>query len=146
MSSFTAALIVRVEQRERSGRGLYTLVEPFTYQVGTENSGKAITVRKGFETDFASIPWFARWLISPSGLHAKAALIHDGLYRGVVDLDGLNYPTRSETEAIFKEAMQVLNVPKTRRLAIFCFVRIFGGRVWKNLKQSREKNQVRFDV
>ena len=129
MSSFTDPLIVRVEQRERKGRALFTLVQEFHYFVGPEGSDYIISIRAGFETDFASIPRFARLFISPVGLHAKAALIHDALYRGKAELQGWRHPdfTRHKCDFVFREAMKILNVPFTRRWLMYLSVRAFGG-------------------
>lgn len=38
-------------------------------------------VLSGTSTDFASIPWFARWLIARAGRHTEAAVVHDAAYR-----------------------------------------------------------------
>jgi len=130
MSDFTSPLIVRVEQRERSGRGVYTVMQPFTYHVGEKNSGVEITVPAGFETDFASIPWFARWLISPGGLHAKAAVMHDALYRGVA-IHPKIFINRKGADDITLEAMEALKTPVFRRTTIYVFVRLFGRTFWR---------------
>jgi len=130
MSDFTSPLIVRVEQRERSGRGVYTVMQPFTYHVGKKNSGLEIEVPAGFETDFASIPWFASWLISPGGLHAKAAVLHDALYRNAPRGISL-FISRKGVDDIFLEAMQVLKVPIVRRTTLYIFVRLFGRAFWR---------------
>ena len=132
MSSFTEPLIVRVEQRERSGRGVYTVMEPFSYHVGEEESGIEIMVPQGFETDFASIPRLARLIISPSGLHAKASLIHDALYHGGCLLAGWQEAiiSRRRADQVFLEAMQVLAVPRWRCWVIYFSVRLFGWIAW----------------
>ena len=130
MSNFTSPLIVRVEQRERSGRGLYTIMQPFFYHVGKENSGLEIEVPADFETDFASIPWVARWFISPGGLHAKAAVLHDALYRNIALAPRL-FVSRKVADDIFLEAMGVLKVPIVRRTTLYIFVRLFGRPFWQ---------------
>jgi hypothetical protein len=136
MSSFTAPLIVRVEQRERAGRGLYTVMEPFTYQVGRVDSGVEITVPAGFETDLASIPRLARWLISPGGLHAKAAVLHDALYHDAAQRQWFQL-TRENADETFLEAMEVLGVPAWRKQVMYYSVRLFGGAVWAKQKRQR---------
>jgi hypothetical protein len=129
MSSFTTPLIIRVEQRERSGRGVFTVQLPFIYEIGCEGSGKEIIVPKGFETDFASIPRIARLFISPVGLHAKAALVHDLLY------SNRNHTmTRLQADNVFLEAMGVLKVPLFRRTAIYLAVCSFGWIAWRKNK------------
>ncbi|MBL4757561.1 MAG: DUF1353 domain-containing protein [Rhizobiales bacterium] len=131
MSDFTSPLIVRVEQRERSGRGVYTVMQPFTYHVGKKNSGLEIEVPAGFETDFASTPWYARWMISPGGLHAKATVLHDALYRGVA-IHPKVFINRKVADDILLEAMEVLKVPMARRTIIYVSVRLFGQPFWQD--------------
>lgn len=132
MSSFTDDLILRVEQREQRGLGVYTILEPFTYRIGSEGSDRAVIVPAGFDTDLASVPWFARWLIASGGLHAKAAVVHDYLYeRGLITgPGGLEAPSRSEADGIFLEAMGVLLVPRWRRYLMWLAVRIGGKGAW----------------
>lgn len=127
-SSFTSPLIVRVEPRERSGRGIYTVMQPFIYLVGDMESDVVIMVDAGFETDLASIPRLARLFISPSGLHAKASVLHDALYRRKAGVSsGCEYLVeRHHADDVYNEAMQVSNVPRWRRRVIYAVVRAFG--------------------
>lgn len=117
MSSFTADLVVEVEQGERAGRGLARLVLPFVYEVGALGSGDRIVVPAGFETDFCSIPWFARWLFAPLDRAAKAGVLHDWL------LECKDRPRR-EADAIFREALGVLGVKPWRRWIMWAAVRV----------------------
>lgn len=115
MSSFTEPLVVRVEQGERNGLGLVTLVQ--TFRFWREKDGRTFTVPDGFVTDFASIPWFARGLIAPLGKHAKAAVLHDYL------LEETELPY-GEVNAIFNEALRVLRVSWLRRTVMMLAVRL----------------------
>src|SRR5437764_1311818 len=56
----------------------FMLVDPLFYEI--KRTGKVITVPAGFVTDFASVPWYARWLISVLGRHSIPAIVHDYLY------------------------------------------------------------------
>ncbi len=133
MSSFTDPLIVRIEQRERKGRALFTLVDPVSYYIGHKGSEKIITISDGFETDFASVPRLARLIVSPVGLHAKASLVHDALYRDEAFLKGWSEPrlSRIKCDLVFLEAMEVLNVPFFRRWLMYLSVRSFGWMAYR---------------
>ncbi|MDD7911243.1 MULTISPECIES: DUF1353 domain-containing protein [Pseudovibrio] len=129
MSSFTDPLDIRVLQREKDGAGMYQLLCSFRYYLGSEDGPRYVLVPMGFETDLASVPRPFRWLISPGGLHAKAAVVHDYLYEfGVIrGPNGPEKPTRKQADDIFLEAMEVLKVPYIRRHAMYRAVRMFGG-------------------
>ncbi len=87
---------------------------------GTEE----IKVPKGFETDLASVPPVANWLIPKDGTYSQAAVLHDYLY-------GKQLFKRSKCDAIFLEAMKVLKVFGPRRYAMWSAVRSFGWIAWK---------------
>lgn len=77
----TESFAVReVAGRSRGGRQVVKLLEPLEYRVGSD-TGPAIVVPCGFETDFASIPFGVRDLFPPMGLWGRPAIIHDFLYR-----------------------------------------------------------------
>ncbi|WP_180981035.1 DUF1353 domain-containing protein [Pseudovibrio exalbescens] len=129
MSSFTEPLDIRVLQREKNGAGMYQLLCAFSYHLGSKRGTRYVRVPMGFTTDLASVPRLFRWLISPGGLHAKAAVVHDYLYeRGVIfGPDGEEKPSRRQADDIFLEAMEVLQVPYVRRHVMYAAVRVFGG-------------------
>ena len=77
MSSFTDPLILEALASERRGLGEFRVHEPFSYDIGRLGSGDTVTVPAGFDTDLASVPWFARAFIPISGRVAKPALVHD---------------------------------------------------------------------
>jgi hypothetical protein len=123
----------------KDGRCTWQLQGPLSYDVGAEGSGETITVPATATTDLASIPRFA-WSLGfpPDGQWAKAAVIHDFLYRtnGTCVLNLRMYRTRkaaysrSEADNILREAMGVLGVPAWRRWVIWSAVRSFGGSGW----------------
>jgi len=83
------------------------------------------TVPKGFKTDGASIPKLFWSLIgSPvRGKYVNAALIHDWFYyTGEV--------TRKRADALFHEAMTLLEVSFWRRKLMWLAVRGFSGIIW----------------
>lgn len=106
MSSFTTPLDARIS--DNGAR--FELLAPFTYERSHKGSGVKITVPAGFVTDLASVPKLARPLFPVYGKWTKAAVLHDYLWsmQGVL---GYMRLTQHETNDIFLEAMEVLNVP-----------------------------------
>ncbi len=74
-------IVEEVPGLARGGRQLVRLCLPLEYRVGSAESAEIIVVPVGFVTDFASIPWGLRNSFPPLGRHARAAIIHDFLYR-----------------------------------------------------------------
>ena len=118
MSQFTTELVV-----EPIGDGRYVLVEPFEYHVGCYPSDEVIKVPVGFDTDFASVPKFAQWLIAKRGKHDKADVVHDYCYR-------YGLYNKYRCDIIYLEAMTVLDVPKWKRTIMFTSVLLFGWASW----------------
>ena len=113
MSSFTAPAIVEVK-----GSYDFRLVENFEYYI-TDEQGEKITVPKGFVTDFASVPRIFWNIFPPIGRYTKACIIHDYMYDNAIK-------TKKEADLIFYQAMDVLGVPKWKRLVMYWAVRVFG--------------------
>ena len=112
-------LIVKHTGRQYQGRALYELVQPLTFNHKVNGGGLTIEVPKGFITDFASIPKVFWPIFPPAGQYAKAAVIHDYLYR-------LTGCSRFLADAIFREVMAQLGVPFWKRCAMYYAVRFFG--------------------
>ncbi|HCE46156.1 MAG TPA: hypothetical protein DET40_21640 [Lentisphaeria bacterium] len=67
----------------------WRLNEPFCFKIYATSRGRSycyeITIKAGFETDFASIPKVFWWLYSPEDCrYNKAAIGHDILYAGEI--------------------------------------------------------------
>ena len=120
MSSFTTPLKV-----QPVAGGKWRLLEPFTYYMGYEDSGHAITADSGSITDFASIPRLFHIVLPPyHDQYGKAAVIHDVMYQRKLF-------SRAVCDAVFLEAMAVLGCPWPRRYAMYLAVRMFGWLPWK---------------
>ena len=117
-NSFLTPLDVRVQPSGKTFKLLY----PFTYRWGKTH----IQVPAGFETDFASIPRFARVLIPKLGKYNKAAVVHDYLYQS--DKSPL---TRKQADKCFLDGMRDLGVAKWKRTLMYWAVRIGGFLAWK---------------
>lgn len=113
MSSFTTPAIVKIK-----GSYNFELVQDFEYYI-TDKNGEKIVVPKGFITDFASVPRIFWNVIPPIGKYSKAAIVHDYMYDFALK-------TKKEADLIFYEAMEVLGVPKWKRLIMYWAVRVFG--------------------
>ena len=117
------------EPRVRNGgTQLWVFAEDFTFISPTFG---AITVPKGFHTDFASIPAAARVFIddnSPGCLWPSAP--HDYLYalKGLLP-DGRVF-SRAEADAVMNEAMIAVDMTLWKRLAVYSAIRSGGWVSW----------------
>jgi len=84
-------------------------------------TGELILVPRGYMTDFASIPGFARPLIDEFGNNAEAAVAHDWLY--AVGQPGL----REKADDLFRYALKEQGVGLATRNAMHAAVRAGGG-------------------
>lgn len=107
----------------------FRLLAPFDYH--EECSGQTITPEEGFLTDFASIPWWGRWLIDRTGRHGKAAVLHDWLYKHP------NWRSREQCDQAFLDAMVLLGVNKRKRELMYWAVRKAGGATWSKYRRAR---------
>ncbi|PAF45041.1 DUF1353 domain-containing protein [Helicobacter sp. 11S02596-1] len=73
MFSFTTPL-----KGEILDNGNIKITEEFDYY-RENNADEIIKVPKGFESDFARVPFVFRILVFPIGKHSKPAVIHDYL-------------------------------------------------------------------
>jgi hypothetical protein len=90
-----------------------------------------VDARKGFKTDFASIPrWIpfvSAWLV---GRAHYEATIHDWLYK----TDSIPQVTRSQADSVLLEAMKVRGKPRVMRWTIYTGVRLGGWTAWHTRK------------
>jgi hypothetical protein len=129
MSRFTTALDVEFIDGKN-----WLVTAPLVYEVGQLGSGRFICVPAGATTDFASVPRGLWNLFPPVGLYGKAAVLHDYLYRGgfITLPSGRRYfPTKQETDAILREAMNISGVGLVTRWTVWAGVRIGGHSAWE---------------
>lgn len=98
--------------------------------IWTGTQGDTITVPVGFETDFATVPRFLRWLINTYGPYTRAAVLHDWLLKKLADWEIAGRPAdmstpigSRDTDGIFRRAMADLGVPWLTRWAMWTAVR-----------------------
>lgn len=119
MSSFTRALLGPTGAT-RAGRAVFRVAEPFTFEIGRVGSGFGITVPAGFESDLASVPWWALHLVNVGAL-ARSAVLHDFLRERLAF-------SKVEGDAIFLTAMAAENVCAWQRELVFAAVRLNRSR------------------
>jgi len=127
MSRFTEILLVSPLADGKS----WVIKKDFGYDVGEEGSGDTINVPIGFMTDFASVPRPLWWLLPKWGKYGNAAVIHDYCYWE-------QSRSRKESDLIFREAMQVLEVSNWKILLMYCAVRLGGGLAWLGNSQRKK--------
>jgi len=86
--------------------------------------------KKGFIADFASIPRIFWPIVSPWDKYGKAAILHDYVCHTQM------FPKRT-CDAIFKNAMVILGVPKWKQFLLFIGVKYFG---WLVALTAKNKN------
>lgn len=105
----------------------YELAEPVRYT----NEITDLVIPRGFELDFASIPRALWWLWPKVGRYARAALVHDALYRkGEV--------SRVQADALFLAVMEQDGVRWRDRWPIYLAVRLFGWIAWRRLRRAEQ--------
>ena len=102
------------------GAAHHRLIEPLTWCLAAPGVVVEIAVPAGFVSDFASVPWWARWLLPADGPWTPAAVVHD--YLCVLGFNGIL------TDAIFRAAMEDCGVSLRARLVMYYAVRAYQAR------------------
>lgn len=106
--------------RTRNGRDVI-LTRPYTVRIGMKSTWYSFHIPKGFESDYASVPRFLWRIVPPFGRYARAALVHDYVYR-------YRKHSRVVCDDIFNQMMKKLNVSPWRRILMYRAVRMMGWR------------------
>lgn len=113
--------------------GSYYLLKQFRY-VDAGGEEWIIPGKEGqeFETDLASIPSLAGWLVPKDGRHTPAALVHDAMILGPGETAcyGGRLVAAEEADKIFRLGMQFLGVKFWRRWMIWSAVSILT--LWRS--------------
>jgi hypothetical protein len=108
--------------------------------VWTGTKGDTFVVPTGFVTDFATVPRFLHWEVSPYGAYTRAAVLHDWLLtelatwaqewgtpdgRDSENSDRLKWPPANsrDCDGIFRRVMEDLGVPWAKRWTMWTAVR-----------------------
>jgi hypothetical protein len=113
---------------EQVDANCWKVMEDLVYE---GNQGR-FTVRAGFETDFATVPFFLTWLVPRYGVYTTAAVLHDWL------LEEEPAVSRVESDGIFRRALRELGVPFLRRWVMWAAVRLGGWREQAGFSGVRE--------
>lgn len=123
---------------QAAGPTTWRLTSPLIW---TGTSGDTFTVPIGFMTDFATVPRFLHWLVSPYGAYTRAAVLHDWLLvslaewwgdpRGQLpyDSEGQDWAKQGppadsrDADGIFRRVMEDLGVPWAKRWVMWTAVR-----------------------
>ncbi|MCK4500462.1 DUF1353 domain-containing protein, partial [Candidatus Babeliales bacterium] len=89
---------------------------------------------KGMETDYGSIPKVLHSVISPTGKPTYGFVIHDELYKK-------GKYSRSTSDKILDEAMEVLGVGWFKRKTIMAGLKLGGWVTW-NRYRNKDKQEV----
>src|ERR1700690_1532532 len=95
----------------------WKVIQSFSY---TGKLGQTFTVPVGQRTDFASVPRVYVWFLPRYGRYTLAAILHDYLWRHVVQRGELPYV---DADGIFRRAMRELVVPFFKRWMMWAAVR-----------------------
>lgn len=112
----------------------FMLVNPLYYEI--KRTGKTITVPAGFVTDFASVPWYARWFISVLGKHSIPAIVHDYLYWE-------QRCTRTQSDEILREAMEEYSSSWRDQAIVYYAVKYGAQRAWDDNTADRKKGYLK---
>ena len=88
----------------------------------TGEIGTLLSIPPGTYTDLSSVPRLIRWLISVSGRHTEASVVHDYCYQ---DHAGSG-PDRFASDWLFHVGMRDAEVGWFRRWSAYLAVRFFG--------------------
>ena len=121
------------------GRAVWRVAEPiavdFMLVPAVVGTNRYFAIPAGFETDGASIPWWARWKFDPWGRVGLAAVLHDYL---------LTLPTvrKWEADLAFLAALRSQGVPAFMATLFYFAVRLRRSAPVSN----RVSNQGAFNV
>lgn len=99
------------------GEDHWRVLKGFRYYIGDLGSNEWIDIECGELSDRASVPRLFHGIVPPDGAHGQAAVVHDKLCRTLTIMrNGVPVAiTRARADAIFLEAMEVLETPWLRR-------------------------------
>ena len=120
--SFKTDLITK---RDMSKDFCWILQEPLVY----ENDKYIITVKAGFNFDFASIPWVFRRVLPKNGKsYDRAACVHDALYASQA-------LPKAECDKIFLSAMLMDGTNETIADAMYMAVKVGGASAYEDTEE-----------
>lgn len=145
MPGFLAPL--RIEEIDGDDRR-WTLLEECIYDLLEPGGPEFARAKKGFVTDFGSIPRLLWWVrgLSPFGRLRRAYTIHDLLYQQPViclRAGGHRPVTRKEADRILLEGCAVLGASWLNRRLIYRGVRLWGWVTWRRYRRAERTAYLR---
>lgn len=119
-------VIVRTQRRD-GWRRVAVVTEPWFYCSPLNRT--LYVVPKGYVTDFASIPGFAKMFFPPFGDWAEAAVIHDWLY------DVGEKGKKQEADRIFRVAIDEQSKGRTSSTIMYWAVSVGGGSAYRDAER-----------
>lgn len=102
--------------------GGFKLTQELVYH--SDYLGRDVVVPIGFFTDFASVPWFFRWLVPvATGKNRKAAVVHDWLCNDAIQQ--IYRTNQAGADKVFREALNVCGVNPAGQWAMWTPVRAY---------------------
>ena len=121
-----------ITKRDMSKDYCWILKEDLVY----ENDTYIITVKAGFDFDFASIPWLLRRVLPKNGKsYDRAAAIHDGLYASQA-------LPKAICDAVFLEAMLVDKTNETIADAMHLAVKVGGASAYNDTEELEKYKEL----
>ena len=115
--------LTELETKLKNDDTVWVLTAPLVYE---SNILGEITVPKGFETDFASVPRIPIFYALYGGKAHRESVLHDALYRS----NSIPKATRLQADRVFLEAMKARGKPCHIRWPMFLGVRLGGWWVY----------------
>ena len=123
--TFRTPLSVRHEIGEE-----WRLLDPLVF----EGTKEFFVIRRGFKTDFASIPRPVRWLFDTAGTNSEPGVLHDALWRESKREDAEPRVDPWDADGLFRRALRQSGATAMTRALMWIAVRaaaIAGGRFGK---------------
>lgn len=97
----------------------WELLKDLVADVGKPGGKDSIRIKKGFVTDFGSVPPYLQWIVNPQGKAKSAYVLHDWLYR--------NQPyNQLVCDGLLVDGMETLGVSWLQRKLVYAGLRIGG--------------------
>lgn len=61
------------------GDGMFEVLNNVRFYYGPDLPHQYVVIPKGFKTNFASLPFWARWYFTPQGKYSDATVLHDAM-------------------------------------------------------------------
>lgn len=110
----------------------WRLLDPLVF----EGRDDYFVIRKGFRTDFASIPRPVRWLFDTAGTNSEPGVLHDAVWRESKRADGIEPRVDPwDADGLFRRSLRESGAPAITRALMWIAVRtaaIAAGRLGRS--------------